>query len=314
MIEAQFLYNPTEKGLYCHAPTLLETATGKLLAAWYAYPEEEQAEASLVLTQRHKGEKNWTPSKGVLGSFGSSAGNPVLFQSPTGTIWLLFVLLKGNSWNDAELQGAWSEDEGVTWSAPSRLWPERGMMVRHPPVLLDKEILLLPAYNEISRESVLLTAQPPYKEWRLTHRFPEMPLIQPVIVRQGPERLAIFFRPAADPRRIWRSHSTDEGGSWSTPVRTPLPSPLSGIGAFAVGKDIALIYNHTEEHRRYPLSIALSQDDCISWGEPWHIENIPFEVCYPSFFSGSDGSIHGVYTYNRRMIKYVSFRPEQLPR
>lgn len=51
----------------------------------------------------------------------------------------------------------------------------------------------------------------------------------------------------------------------------------------------------------------------LAGGEPLHIDNLPFEVCYPSFFSGSGGSIHGGYNYNRRMIKYVSFRPEQLP-
>ena len=91
-------------------------------------------------------------------------------------------------------------------------------------------------------------------------------------------------------------------------MRTSLPNPLSGITAFVVEDSIALVYNHTENHQRFPLSISITHDGGTTWEDPWHFETVENEVSYPSFIKGRDGIIHGVYTYNRRMIKYVSMK------
>ncbi|HEY5648885.1 MAG TPA: hypothetical protein VIU33_05260, partial [Nitrospiria bacterium] len=40
--------------------------------------------------------------------------------------------------------------------------------------------------------------------------------------------------------------------------------------------------------------------------------NIRYEVSYPSFTRDRAGAIHGLYTYNRKMIKYVTFGQEEL--
>lgn len=306
-MQSQFLYSPPGQGPYCHAATLVQTTDGDLLAAWYAYPEKEHDGASLVLAHRPAGQDEWDNSESLLGTFNYSVGNPVLFEDPSGALWLLFVMLKGSYWSDAELHGACSTDGGYSWSAPTTMLGRRGMMVRHPPVALDTGAFLLPAYDEVNKQAVLLSSEPPYLQWREVYRFATPPLIQPVLVRRSPRHLTLFFRPSTDPRRIWRSHSGDEGATWSTPVRTPLPIPLTGIAAFVVRDHIALVYNHTEEHQRHPLSIAVSEDSGTSWREPWHIETIPYEVSYPSFLCSLNDRVHGVYTYNRRMIKYVSF-------
>ena len=122
----------------------------------------------------------------------------------------------------------------------------------------------------------------------------------------------MFFRPTEEPLHIWRSHSDDEGKSWAAPVRTPLPNPLSGISAFAYGDKIVMAYNHTNEHKRNPLSIAVSPDSGLTWSEPRHIDTVPFELSYPHFICDGAGGVHGVYSYNRRMIKYVSFSAEEV--
>ena len=198
-MEAEFLYNPVDKGLYCHAPTLLETATGDLLAAWYTYPDEEYTGASLALARRSADQIKWDSSENALGPFDSSVGNPVLFQEPEGRVWLLFVLLKGRYCNDAILKGVYSEDGGRSWSSPMTIWSERGMMVRHPPVLFGNGSLLLPAYDEVAGESVLLSSRRPYTQWKMAYRFSGFPLIQPVLTREGPHRLTLFFRPSISP-------------------------------------------------------------------------------------------------------------------
>lgn len=311
-VEAQFLYNPPDYGLYCHAPTLTGLVSGDLLAAWYAYPVEEHKNAALVLARKDGRRADWERSRAIFGRSDFSMGNPVLFQTPDEVVWLYFVTLRGNYWNDAELYGCHSKDGGSSWSSPVKLWRERGTMVRHPPIVLGNGALLLPVYDEAARESFLLSSRGPYHEWKETHRFAGLPIIQPALIRLNASTLALFFRPFSEVRRIWRSISNDDGTSWSTPVRTDLPSPLTGLTAFTYRNGIALVYNHTEEQRRYPLSVAISDFTGVSWSQPWHLETIEYEVSYPSFICDSVSRVHGVYSYNRRMIKYVSFASADL--
>lgn len=274
--------------------------------AWYAYPDQEHVGASLALIRYSKTKNKWLPSRTILPKSEFSRGNPVLFQVPDGKVLLLYVVLKGIYWSDAILEGAWSEDEGETWTQPVQLSKKPGLMVRHSPVILENQSLLLPAYDEKTRRTVLMTAPPPYQNWTETYRFSDLELIQPVLVREKGDRLSLFFRPCDSPRLIWRSHSSDNGNSWTIPMRTTLPNPLSGVAAFVANDSTSLVYNHTEHHQRFPLSLSTTHDGGTTWGNPWHFEPVENEVSYPSFIAGKDGKIHGVYTYNRRMIKYVS--------
>ena len=310
-LHAEFLHNPPEAGFYCHCPSLLRITRGDLLAIWYAYPEEEVRDASLIVARLPRGESQWESGRRLFPYSTLSSGNPLLFEHPPGTIRLLFVQLQGRYWTDAELYHTLSTDGGATWARALPVPAERGSMVRHAPLLLRDGSLLLPTYHEGSRQSALWKSIAPFEEWREVYRFRAPNLIQPALVRQEPDQLIAFFRPFSDLRRIWRSHSFDEGGTWSPPLPTPLPSPLSGIAAFALGRRIAVVYNHTEEHQRYPLSLAFSSDRGVSWNEPWHLESAPIEISYPSFLADEEGVVHGLYTYNRRMIKYVCYRPDQ---
>ena len=304
MLDAQFLYNTAGSGLYCHGGSLLATSGGDLIAAWYAYPELEHVDGTLVTARRPRGATAWLPSETPVRPSPSSAGNPVLFEEPSGRIWLFFVLLEGQYWTDAVLHGACSDDGGRSWSTPSTLLPARGMMVRHPPILSTSGEWLLPAYDERHHHAIVLAATPPFQHWRVVHAFDDVRLIQPVLIRE-PDRLTLLFRPASDPRLIWRSHSTDEGGRWSPPMRTSLPNPLSGISAFSSGGRLAVVYNHTERHERRPLSLAASDDGGRCWSAPRQIDDMEGELSYPSFVPAPDGTLHGLYTYNRRLIKYV---------
>ena len=65
ILETTYLHNPDTMGLFCHAPTILETSTGDLLVAWYSYPEVEYKNAQLALVRRPKG-KPWEPSQQIV--------------------------------------------------------------------------------------------------------------------------------------------------------------------------------------------------------------------------------------------------------
>lgn len=339
ILETTFLYNPGNPESFCHAPTVLETVAGGLLVAWYTYPDVEYKNAQLVLVRKPKG-KPWEAAKLIASNQAYSEGNPVLFEEPGGRIWLFFVALKGIYWTDAELNACYSDDGGISWGPSNRLWEKHGMMVRHPPVLLKNRALALPAYDEVGKEAVILTANPPYKHWEILFKFAGLELLQPVLIRlpagnndrdpgstrlqtaanqdmhpahqTSGSQLTLFFRPWTDPRVIWRSHSDNEGSSWSTPLRTTLPNPLSGISAFSAGGHMAVVHNHTFKHNRYPLSISISRNRGVSWDDPKHLDTVEHEVSYPSFLNGYDKIVHGVYTYNRKMIKYVSLQEMRL--
>ena len=303
MIEATFLHNPSGKDMFCHCPSIFETQSGALMVVWYVYPEDEHSGATLVLAK--KKHNYWSLAESILDVGKYSIGNPVLFQDPGGRIHLLFVVLKGHYWDDAYLHGIWSDDEGQTWSKPVQLWQKPGTMVRHPPVLLDSGAYLLPAYDERTQQSILLSSNPPYSKWEEVYRFETLGIIQSVIVKEGSGRLTLFFRPSTDPRRIRLSHSIDQGKTWSRPQMTPLPNPLSGISAFITNDNLVVIYNHTEEHQRWPLSASWSRNGGKTWEKVKHLDKFQLEISYPNFILGNNNRVHGVYTYNRRMIKYV---------
>lgn len=310
---SEFLYNPPNVGSYCHCATLIRTQSGNLLAAWYAYPEEEYKDAQLVLArqvQESTGPR-WIPSQTILPPSVYSQGNPVLFLAPMGRIYLFFVGLKGSYWNDADLQAISSDDDGHTWTDPVSFQLPAGTMVRGTPLVGEHDELLLPVYEERSKDAILLVSEPSYHTWREGYRFEDPPLIQPTLVREVHEGLTMYFRPTQEPKKIWRSVSRNGGKTWCNPIQTPLPNPLSGIAAVSGGGVTALIYNHTFKHQRYPLSVSVTQDMGVTWSQPWNFENVEHEVSYPCFIHDGKGMFHGLYSFNRRMIKYVTFPEEE---
>ena len=311
---SEFLYTPKSIGSFCHCPTLLNTHSGDFLAAWYGYPDEEYREAKIILTKKKQCHSTWkwTSPEIIFPNSTYSAGNPLLFQEPTGRVCLFFVYLKGTYWNDAELHAAYSVNNGETWTDPISLTLPRGTMVRSAPIQVNGGELLLPAYDEQGHHSILLASREPYRSWNIIHRFEDVPLIQPTIVPGLDNCLTMYFRPTQEPKRIWRSVSPDGGKSWLAPIRTPLPNPLSGIAAVNTNTQTVLVYNHTELHRRYPLSLAITKDHGVSWSNPWHFETAEHEVSYPSFVMDTQEMMHGLYTFNRRMIKYVTVTKEEL--
>ena len=153
---------------------------------------------------------------------------------------------------------------------------------------------------------MLLRADPPYQKWHEFYRFEGRELIQPVLLRRGGSKLGLFFRPAGASRQVWRSFSSNEGRSWSAPVQTPLPNPLSGIAAFFSEDRDTVVYN-ASARKRDRLSLSHSRDGGVSWSKAAILDGADMEISYPAFTVGAGGWVHGVYTYNRRMIKYVRF-------
>lgn len=307
MFFRETLANPSSAVPHCHCPSLAFTPAGDLLVAWYAYPAEETRDAVLILARRRPGRSHFDNPKRILSQFQSSLGNPVLFHDGKDRVHLLFVALKGRYWDSATLMRSHSDDGGTTWSTPESLRTPDGMMIRHAPVIRRNGYFLLPAYDENEKQTVLMTAGPDGDGWMEVERLQDTATMQGTITRQGEADLCMMLRPGGEDRICFRSISGDDGRTWSPVVRTPLPNPLSGIASFQAGDTLCVVYNHTSEHRRYPLSLAWSKNRGTSWSDPVHIDETEHEVSYPAFVTDDRGVAHGVYTCGRTRIQYVRF-------
>ncbi len=307
MFKKEILPNPDPDRPRCHCPTIAESPDGDLVIAWYAYPEDETKGGTLMMTRRRTGSDRFDQPKRILSEMNSSLGNPVLFFDGEDKLQLLFVALRGHYWDSAVTYTTFSEDLGQTWSTPETIRQDAGVMVRYPPIARNNTYFLLPVYNEKANATTILTAGPDAQGWFAVSTLEGIEAIQGSMVRMDENQLAMILRPTGDNRNCLRSISSDDGRSWSPVLRTTLPNPLSGVAAFSVGRTLCAVYNHTTEHQRYPLSLSYSTNFGTSWSDPVHIDETEQEVSYPSFIMDKRGVAHGVYTFGRNRIQYVTF-------
>lgn len=308
MFTHEILSNPDQSVPYCHCASIALAPDGSLFVVWYAYPEQETRDGTLVIARKPAGSERFEPPRRIIAEMSSSLGNPLLFCDPAGRTHLMFVALQGQFWDSAVASICHSDDVGKSWSPPQTLRLPAGMMIRHAPIARQNSGgWLLPAYDESSFQTVLISARSDAVEWTPHARFDGTQAIQGDIVRFSDSELVMMLRPHGENRTCLRAISDDDGRSWSNVLRTPLPNPLSGVAAFRLGDTLCTVYNHTTEQRRSPLSLSCSHDRGISWDPPVHIDESASEVSYPSFLVDGSGVAHGVYTYGRTRIRYVSF-------
>ena len=224
---------------------------------------------------------------------------------------------------------------------------------RHPPHPLSDGTWLLPIYRTLEAggafghdytEVLRLNSK-----GRTTSKPVEIPqsvgrVHGSIVSSENGETLLMFLRSRlAD--CIYLSTSCDGGKHWSKPAATELPNNNSSIQAcrLASGR-LALIFNrfgfaqissdsgeHAHEwgnarwpRTRWPLSIAISDDDGLSW--PWIRDidsgfgfcgqmnwDLNGQLAYPSLIEGCDGDLHIAYSWaSRQAIRYVTFREKEI--
>jgi predicted neuraminidase len=277
---------------------------------------------------------------------GFSFQNPVPFETPTGEIWLMHTVQPADQGQkDAHVLLVRSLDQGETWTPPKMLFEKPGAYLRNRLVVRPDGAWLLPMYFT-PRAGIADDAQSDYPVVMLSHdrgtTWSECTIpnangyVQPSVVRQGDHYVAFFRSRFAD--HVYRAVSAD-GCKWSAPAATRLPNNNASIQAIAL-KDgrIAIAFNNTHaEHvtgrptsgPRVPLTVAISADEGQTWVVLRDIERgrkqsadqrfseqliredpSQDEYSYPSILQAEDGSIYVAFTYQRKTIKVVQFRPE----
>ena len=103
---------------------------------------------------------------------------------------------------------------------------------------------------------------------------------------------------------IWRTYSSDQGRTWSEPVKSNLPAGATSSNLFRLNDGrIALTHNPCQPPFRTPLTIRISADDGQTWGNPLLLaEALPppkgaeHQVTYPSVTQTSDRTLVVVWT------------------
>lgn len=298
----------------CHASTLAETASGKLLCAYFAGSQEGAKDVGIWLSVRTS--QGWSPPQLIAKDPEVPCWNPVLFDLPSGEI-LLFYKVGPNpmSWSGVLLR---SKDEGASWFSAEPLPAGVIGPAKNKPILLKDGTLLCGSSIETWQRWgcwIDMTSDEG-KTWaksnpiNLPHNLKG--IIQPTLFFTPQGHLKLLARAYKTTGYICTATSQDDGKTWDVAHPTKLPNPNSGIDAVRLNDgQILLVYNHSQQQRT-PLNLALSNDGGETWASVFVLEDIPGEFSYPSVIQTKDGKIHVSYTYNRTQIKHVALEPNDL--
>jgi predicted neuraminidase len=307
-----------------HSPTVVELSTGALLAVWYGGNREGSQDVLLYRSVFDQKKGQWgkvTPLTGPketqsdLNRYIRKIGNPSLLRDRSGKIWLFYVTVSIGGWSGGSISYRTSLDDGAHFSPAKRLVTSPffniSTLVRTAPFLYEDGTIGLPVYHELIGkfgELLWIDANGRVKDKRRISwgRSSLQPSIVPVDATRG----IAFFRSARE-RQILESYTEDGGRHWSRVEKMGLPNPDSSVmGLQLHDKTILLVFNNSDTNREY-LSLARSADQGKTWTVIHHFESVPSEgkneFSYPFLIQGGDGTIHLLYTWNRKQICHIAF-------
>jgi predicted neuraminidase len=304
----------------CHAPTLVETADGSILAAWFAGSYEGAPDVCIWNSVLRNGK--WSvPASLVCGDSlegnSSPLWNPVLFAPEDSTLILYYKL--GNSPREWTGKIMVSKNSGISWSDPAGTGNILGP-AKNKPMVTSSGTWLNPSSKEsLERWQVFIErSEDQGKSWSIIPMDTSNPakVIQPCLLRYPDGSLQALCRSNQD--YIMESWSYDDGKSWNKLKRMGLPNPNSGIDALTLRSGIQLlVYNPLKSSKewwngRQKLSVAIASPE-HKWEDIYVLEDQPSgEFSYPSVIETRNGEIHILYTYNRKSIKHVVLKIQRV--
>ncbi|HME55002.1 MAG TPA: sialidase family protein [Candidatus Lokiarchaeia archaeon] len=271
----------------------------------------------------------YSEPRAIAGISERSSGNAVPFIDTRGRfhLWFASYYTKGSNVPEGEdprrrdIFYQYSDDDGETWTEPS-IWSDRpGSWVRNALLVLDDGTWLLPINDEITYlpefdcnwSSRFAFSHDDGITWEFSdlysvHKFPGAArggMIQPTVVQLADGSLYCLNR--SHTGWIVEMRSFDRGATWTTPVNTSLPNPQSAICMIRrQNGDLLLAYNPSQKNR-YPISIARSRDDGMTWQRLFDLRDENGELSYPSLVESPDGLVHCTYTLHWRTIAHDAF-------
>jgi predicted neuraminidase len=304
-------------GPYKHPACLAEFDNGDLFLVYYGGEGEYATDTAVFGARKRFGAKEWSQPVPIARDPLRSVGNGVIWQAPDGVVWLFYVVRDGATWSTSRVQLKISRDRAATWSDASVLSNEPGTMVRNRPIVVSDGAYLLPAYHETGHDTEVVGPDSTSRFFRFDPktnvwspggdiRSPRGN-IQPAPVEVQPGRLLAYCRRGGDYDRktrgfLVRSESTDGGRTWTEGKDSPFPNPNAAVDFLKLSSGrLMLVYNDCF-HGRTPLTVALSSDADRTYPTRRNLAQGPGDFAYPIAFQARDGSIHAVFTSERRKV------------
>ncbi len=298
---------------YSHASTIVELPSGDLMCAWYSGTAEKAKDVAIYSSVFLKEKNVWTSPTLLNDEKGFSEGNPVLFYSRDGKLFLIYAILFGESWDDSKIFMKYSEDNGKNWGDAKVIYNRRGMLTKNKPIYLNNGDILLPIEDEVLGQALFLISKDDGLTWHVAgDRVKPALASQPAVVECKENKLLALMRTGEKNSFIKKSYSVDNGKRWENALLTTLKNPDSGIDAVKLQDGKILIVFNDSFTRRNPLNIALSDDCGKNWYNKRVIDSDIGDLSYPAVIQASDGMIHITYSYNGAGIKHVYFNEEWL--
>lgn len=306
-----FVFEEDRPFAQCHASTIVDTANGELLCAWFAGTEEKNPDVGIWLSRYSDGQ--WGPiTKGAKVN-PTAHWNPVLFRDPATGIHLFFKV--GPEIPYWQTYWITSSDDGKSWSEASELVTgDKGGRgpVKNKPILLPDGTWLAGASTELEGWLPFFDrSEDKGKTWTRSEdiAFDRQVIkgrgaIQPTMWEWKPGHVRSLLRTTSG--LLARSDSEDGGKTWSPLVPSGLPNNNSGVDAVRVEDGrVFLIYNPVEKNwgSRSPLNIAVSHDNGETWNDFASLESEPeMEFSYPAIVTTENG-IAVSYTWKRERVR-----------
>lgn len=349
-------------GLQNHAPQLCWLDDDRLACVWMAGGQEGTPGMGIHWSVLSRGSGCWSPPQLISQDPGRSEQNPLLFITADGRLQLIHTAqdtrepeeafdARSSSFSmqwTAALQRQSCSLSAGDWDAAVELLSPPAFC-RHPPWRRADGHWLLPIYRSLETggafghdHSLVLVLAP---DGSSTGELVPVPAstgrVQGSIVPSADGRRLLQFFRSRRADRLYRAVGSADGLSWEPPLPTDLPSNNSSVQALRLSSGrLAMVFNRfalepdpvapgswgeaSWPRTRWPLTIALSEDDGDSW--PW-IRDIDHGVgfcgvanwqangalAYPAMVEGLPGELHVAYSWDgRQAIRHLCLHEQDI--
>jgi len=307
-------YGPAARK-YQGIPTIERAPNGRLWAAWYAGPVQEDRYNYVVLVTSSDDGRTWSDLRLVIDPDGFGpvrASDPCLWLDPRGRLWLFWFQNPDKEVSAPRCFAITTDqpgEENPRWSAP-RLLGE-GIPINKPTVLASGEWLLPAAVWRRDESCRVLVSADHGETWTLrgAARVPrpeDRQCDEPMIVERRDGSLWMLVRTNYG---IGESVSRDQGRTWTPVAPTTLPhTPTRFYLRRLVSGRLLLVKQGPLTGKpvgRRQLMAHLSDDDGRSWQGGLMLDERGSS--YPDATESADGTIRVIYDHDRFDAKHILF-------
>lgn len=321
------LFGPEIPGKYKHPASITELINGDLMVVYFGGDGEYLPGTAIYGSRLPKGQSTWTKPKMLANTPGRLDGNAVIWQTPAGELWLLYVTRYGKEWSTARIKLKISQDGGETFSDSALVTEETGFMVRGKPIVKMNGDYLVPIYHEYGTDievsdgrntGLFLHYDVKKKLFTKSKEFGyRLGVEQPAVAQLTEKHFVAYCRRGGDYNKTddgWMvfTESFDGGWTWSKGVDSEFPNPNSAVDLLKLKSGKLLLIYNDHMYKRRKLTLALSSDGGKTFPRRKVLMSDDAGMAYPYIIQTKDDKIHIVYTYNRVKVLHAVFTEDEV--